>query len=163
AVDSLESTRPIEYPVHSPADADGMFDVLTYQKGASVLRMLQQFLGDDGFRAGIRLYLKSREYGNAETTDLWDAIEAATGTAGRRGGRRPHRRRPRLLPRALLACVARGAAPEGDAAGARRAGPARRRHVGRGARRRHRGDGVARPPARLRRRDRLRGVGHGHR
>jgi puromycin-sensitive aminopeptidase len=79
AVDSLASTRPIEYPVHSPADADGMFDVLTYQKGASVLRMLQQFLGEDGFRAGIRLYLKSREYGNAETTDLWDAIEEATG------------------------------------------------------------------------------------
>ena len=79
AVDSLESTRPIEYPVRSPADADGMFDVLTYQKGASVLRMLQQFLGEDGFRAGIRLYLKSREYGNAETTDLWDAIEEATG------------------------------------------------------------------------------------
>ena len=79
AVDSLESTRAIEYPVRSPADADGMFDVLTYQKGASVLRMLQQFLGEDGFRAGIRLYLKSREYGNAETTDLWDAIEEATG------------------------------------------------------------------------------------
>jgi puromycin-sensitive aminopeptidase len=79
AVDSLASTRPIEYPVHSPADADGMFDVLTYQKGASVLRMLQQYLGEDGFRAGIRLYLKSREYGNAETTDLWDAIEEATG------------------------------------------------------------------------------------
>ncbi|MEA3054858.1 MAG: puromycin-sensitive aminopeptidase, partial [Actinomycetota bacterium] len=79
AVDSLECTRPIEYPVMSPADADGMFDVLTYQKGASVLRMLQQFLGEDGFRAGIRLYLRSREYGNAETTDLWDAIEEATG------------------------------------------------------------------------------------
>jgi puromycin-sensitive aminopeptidase len=79
AVDSLASTRPIEYPVRSPADADGMFDVLTYQKGASVLRMLQQFLGEDGFRAGIRLYLRSREYGNAETTDLWDAIEEATG------------------------------------------------------------------------------------
>jgi puromycin-sensitive aminopeptidase len=79
AVDSLASTRPIEYPVHSPADADGMFDVLTYQKGASVLRMLEQYLGLEGFRAGIRLYLRSREYGNAETTDLWDAIEEATG------------------------------------------------------------------------------------
>jgi puromycin-sensitive aminopeptidase len=79
AVDSLASTRPIEYPVRSPADADGMFDVLTYQKGASVLRMLEQYLGLDGFRAGIRLYLRSREYGNAETTDLWDAIEEATG------------------------------------------------------------------------------------
>ena len=79
SVDSLASTRPIEYPVRSPADADGMFDVLTYQKGASVLRMLEQYLGEEGFRAGIRLYLRSREYGNAETTDLWDAIEEATG------------------------------------------------------------------------------------
>jgi len=84
AVDALASTRPIEYPVLSPHDADGMFDVLTYQKGGSVLRMLQQYLGEDGFQAGIRLYLRSREYGNAETTDLWDAIEEATGEPVRR-------------------------------------------------------------------------------
>ncbi|MDQ3147803.1 MAG: M1 family metallopeptidase, partial [Actinomycetota bacterium] len=79
AVDSLASTRPIEYPVRSPADADGMFDVLTYQKGASVLRMLEQYLGTDGFRAGIRRYLDARQFANAETTDLWDALEEATG------------------------------------------------------------------------------------
>jgi puromycin-sensitive aminopeptidase len=47
AVDALESTRPIEFPVVSPEDAEGMFDVLTYQKGASVLRMLEQYLGTD--------------------------------------------------------------------------------------------------------------------
>jgi puromycin-sensitive aminopeptidase len=79
AVDSLASTRPIEFPVHSPEEAEGMFDVLTYQKGASVLRMLEQYLGHDGFRAGIRRYLRTHEYGNAETTELWDAIEEATG------------------------------------------------------------------------------------
>ncbi len=45
--DALASTRPIEYPVVSPADADGMFDVLTYEKGASVVRMLEQYLGAD--------------------------------------------------------------------------------------------------------------------
>jgi len=84
AIDSLASTRPIEFPVHSPHEAEGMFDLLTYQKGASVLRMLEQFLGHDGFRAGIRRYLKAREYGNAETTDLWDAIEEATGEPVRR-------------------------------------------------------------------------------
>jgi puromycin-sensitive aminopeptidase len=84
AVDSLASTRPIEYPVRSPEDAEGMFDVLTYQKGASVLRMLEQYLGTDGFRAGIRLYLEANAYGNAETTDLWDAIEEATGEPVRR-------------------------------------------------------------------------------
>ena len=84
ATDSLASTRPVEYPVRSPEEAEGMFDVLTYQKGASVLRMLEQYLGTDGFRAGIRRYLAEHRYANAETTDLWDAIEAATGEPVRR-------------------------------------------------------------------------------
>ncbi len=84
AVDSLASTRPVEYPVHSPEEAEGMFDVLTYQKGASVLRMLEQYLGTDGFRAGIRRYLADHAFANAGTTDLWDAIEEATGEPVRR-------------------------------------------------------------------------------
>jgi puromycin-sensitive aminopeptidase len=74
-VDGLKSTRPIEFPVEKPEEAAGMFDVLTYEKGASVLRMLEQYLGDEGFRDGIRLYLRRHAYGNAETTDLWDALE----------------------------------------------------------------------------------------
>ena len=77
--DSLSTTRPIEYEVVTAEDAEGMFDVLTYEKGASVVRMLQQYLGEDRFQAGIRRYLTAHEYGNTETTDLWDAIEAATG------------------------------------------------------------------------------------
>ena len=78
-VDSLQKTRPIEYEVKSPADADGMFDLLTYEKGGSVLRMLEQHLGADQFRDGIRHYLKKHEYGNTETSDLWDALEEVTG------------------------------------------------------------------------------------
>ena len=77
-IDGLKSTRPIEFPVEKPEEAAGMFDVLTYEKGASVLRMLEQYLGADAFRDGIRLYLKRHEYANAETTDLWDAIEDST-------------------------------------------------------------------------------------
>ncbi|QXC63249.1 M1 family metallopeptidase [Aquihabitans sp. G128] len=77
--DSLSTTRAIEYEVLTAADSEGMFDVLTYEKGASVVRMLQQYLGDDRFQAGIRHYLKAHAYGNTETTDLWDAIEEATG------------------------------------------------------------------------------------
>ncbi|MCU1499729.1 MAG: putative aminopeptidase [Acidimicrobiales bacterium] len=77
--DSLSTTRPIEYEVITAADSEGMFDVLTYEKGASVVRMLQQYLGEDRFQAGIRHYLKAHAYGNTETTDLWDSIEAATG------------------------------------------------------------------------------------
>ncbi len=77
-VDGLDSTRAIEFPVEKPEEAAGMFDVLTYEKGASVLRMLEQYLGADAFRAGIRVYLRRHEYGNAETTDLWDALEEST-------------------------------------------------------------------------------------
>jgi puromycin-sensitive aminopeptidase len=77
-VDGLKSTRPIEFPVERPAEAAGMFDVLTYEKGASVLRMLEQYLGGEAFRDGIRLYLRRHQYGNAETTDLWGALEDST-------------------------------------------------------------------------------------
>ncbi len=83
-VDSLESTRPIEYEVVSPHDAEGMFDVLTYEKGAAVVRMLEQWLGEDEFRAGIRHYLSAHQFGNTETTDLWDAIEVTSGRPVRR-------------------------------------------------------------------------------
>jgi puromycin-sensitive aminopeptidase len=79
AVDGLHSTRPIEYPVGSPEDADGMFDVLTYQKGGSVLRMLEQYLGADTFRDGVRRYLSTHAYANTVTADLWDALEAVSG------------------------------------------------------------------------------------
>ena len=79
AVDGLHSTRPIEFVVDSPADARGMFDLLTYEKGGSVLRMLEQHLGDDTFRDGIRRYLTAHAYGNTVTKDLWDALSAASG------------------------------------------------------------------------------------
>ncbi|CAN5826440.1 M1 family metallopeptidase [soil metagenome] len=82
--DSLDSTRPIEYPVVSPADAEGMFDILTYEKGAAVVRMLEQYLGADRFRDGIRAYLQAHRYANTETTDLWDAIEDTSGEPTRR-------------------------------------------------------------------------------
>ena len=83
-VDSLESTRPIEYPVHSPNDASGMFDTLTYTKGGAVLRMLEQYLGRDRFRDGIRRYLRTHAHANTETHDLWDALEEETGEPVRR-------------------------------------------------------------------------------
>ena len=71
SVDGLLSTRPIEYPVEAPKDADAMFDVLTYEKGASVLRMLEQHIGPTVFRDGVRDYLRAHAYGNADTNDLW--------------------------------------------------------------------------------------------
>ena len=82
--DALGSTRPVEYPVVSPSDAEGMFDILTYEKGASVVRMLEQYLGADRFRAGIRRYMARHQFGNTETSDLWDALEEETGEPVRR-------------------------------------------------------------------------------
>ncbi|MFM8266690.1 MAG: M1 family metallopeptidase [Ilumatobacteraceae bacterium] len=75
-VDSLASTRSVEFPVEAPEDCEGMFDVLTYQKGGSLLRMLEQCLGPEAFRRGVSHYLTRHEYANTETADLWDAIEA---------------------------------------------------------------------------------------
>ena len=77
-VDALEATRPIEFEVSNPQDCRAMFDLLTYEKGASVLRMLEQHLGPDVFREGVRLYLERHRYANAETTDLWKALGDAS-------------------------------------------------------------------------------------
>ena len=79
ATDSLVNTRPIEFEVVHPEEADGMFDILTYEKGAAVVRMAEQFLGEAEFQAGIAQYIADHSYGNAETTDLWDSLQAATG------------------------------------------------------------------------------------
>jgi puromycin-sensitive aminopeptidase len=82
--DSLESTRSVEFEVRSPDDADGMFDVLTYQKGGALLRMLEQYLGPERFRTGVSHYLELHSYSNTETNDLWDAIEETSGEPVRR-------------------------------------------------------------------------------
>src|SRR4029079_19601055 len=74
SVDGLHSTRPIEYAVRAPKDAEAMFDVLTYEKGASVLRMLEQHIGPTVFRDGVRDYLRAHAYGNADTNDLWVSL-----------------------------------------------------------------------------------------
>jgi puromycin-sensitive aminopeptidase len=79
SVDGLHSTRPIEFPVEAPRDADAMFDVLTYEKGASVLRMLEQHLGEETFREGVCSYLRRHAYRNTQTSDLWVALGEASG------------------------------------------------------------------------------------
>lgn len=83
--DALATTRSVEFPVVRPDECAGMFDVLTYQKGGALLRMLEQYLGEDEFRRGVSHYLSLHRYGNTETGDLWDAIEAVNpGTPVRR-------------------------------------------------------------------------------
>ncbi len=79
SVDALAATRPIEYPVLFPADAEAMYDLLTYEKGAAVVKMLERHLGAEAFRDGVRHYLRSHQYSNTATSDLWDALESTTG------------------------------------------------------------------------------------
>ncbi len=78
AIDALSTTRPIDFPVVDPAAAYGMFDVLTYTKGAAVIRMLEQHLGPRAFRRGIHTYLERHRHGNATTADLWAALESCS-------------------------------------------------------------------------------------
>jgi puromycin-sensitive aminopeptidase len=77
-VDGLVSTRAIEFPVNYPEEARGMFDVLTYEKGCAILRMLQLFLGEEAFRSGLVNYVHKHQHGNADGPDLWQAIEEMT-------------------------------------------------------------------------------------
>jgi puromycin-sensitive aminopeptidase len=78
ATDGLRSTRSIEFPVGRPEEANAMFDVLTYEKGASVLRMLEQYIGPKVFQKGISSYLQKFQCANTETEDLWAALTDAS-------------------------------------------------------------------------------------
>ncbi|KAF9910537.1 hypothetical protein EC991_006355 [Linnemannia zychae] len=73
-LDSLRSSHPIEVPVNDPHEIHQIFDAISYSKGASVIRMLSNWLTVDVFLAGIRRYLKKHEYENATTDDLWNAL-----------------------------------------------------------------------------------------
>ncbi|CAH1959838.1 unnamed protein product [Acanthoscelides obtectus] len=74
-LDSLKSSHPIEVPVDNPSEIDEIFDEISYNKGASVLRMLHHYIGDADFRKGMHLYLTRHQYGNTFTEDLWAALE----------------------------------------------------------------------------------------
>lgn len=76
--DALESTHPIYSPVETPAEAMEMFDLISYMKGCSVLRMLESYLGEDAFRHGLRSYIAEFTEGNAAGPDLWRNLQAAS-------------------------------------------------------------------------------------
>ena len=68
-LDSLRSSHPIEVPVRNPAEITQIFDSISYSKGASVIRMLVDFLGEGTFQKGLRSYLQKHKYSNAKTSD----------------------------------------------------------------------------------------------
>ncbi len=71
--DSLASTRPIHQAAETPAQIVELFDGIAYGKAASVLRMLESYLGEESFRAGVNAYLKQHQYANATADDFWVA------------------------------------------------------------------------------------------
>ncbi|EGI68003.1 PREDICTED: puromycin-sensitive aminopeptidase [Acromyrmex echinatior] len=83
-LDALKNSHPIEVPVGHPSEIDEIFDDISYHKGASVIRMLHAYIGDDDFRKGMNLYLKRHSYANAETEDLWAALEEVSNKAVRK-------------------------------------------------------------------------------
>src|SRR5262245_49982542 len=78
-VDSLNSTRPIQVEANTPEEIEELFDAITYEKGASVLRMVERFVGAETFRKGVNAYLQERAYGNATSEYFSKALSAASG------------------------------------------------------------------------------------
>ena len=76
--DQLATTRPIEIEVNSPSEVDEMFDAITYGKGNGVLRMIEQFIGQEEFRLGVGSYLRKHQYANTVTSDLWEGLDGAS-------------------------------------------------------------------------------------
>ncbi len=78
-LDGLKNSHPIEQDVDDPAEIGQLFDAISYSKGASVIRMLESYIGEDDFRAGINAYLQQHRHGNATTADLWASLAQASG------------------------------------------------------------------------------------
>jgi aminopeptidase N len=79
SLDARAGTHPVVQTVNTIDEANLAFDTITYQKGLSVIRMLEAYVGEEDFRQGVRDYINARHYGNAQTEDLWRAIQAASG------------------------------------------------------------------------------------
>ncbi|TRY90685.1 hypothetical protein DNTS_002891 [Danionella cerebrum] len=78
-LDALDNSHPIEVDVGHPSEVDEIFDAISYSKGASVIRMLHNYIGDEDFRKGMNAYLVKFQHKNASTEDLWECLEQASG------------------------------------------------------------------------------------
>ena len=74
-VDARAGTHPIVQPILDVLQANEAFDTITYSKGQAVIRMLENYTGEDAFRAGVRNYIKAHAYGNTVTDDLWRELD----------------------------------------------------------------------------------------
>ncbi len=77
-LDALRSTHPIHGEVRNASEAGESFDLITYEKGGAVLRMIEGFLGEEAFREGMRQYMRTHARSNAVADDLWKALANAS-------------------------------------------------------------------------------------
>ena len=77
-LDSQLNSHPIVQDVKNPNQITELFDRISYGKGASVLRMLENFMGAEEFRLGVHKFLENHKYGHAVTADLWRALESVS-------------------------------------------------------------------------------------
>ena len=77
-LDALNSSHPIEVEVGHPSEVSEIFDIISYKKGASVIRMLYNWIGDAAFKSGMKSYLTKYSYQNTLTPQLWAELEAAS-------------------------------------------------------------------------------------
>ncbi|MCA1830242.1 MAG: aminopeptidase N, partial [Actinobacteria bacterium] len=77
--DQMPTTHPIVADVPDTESARTNFDGISYAKGASVLKQLGAWVGEEEFRDGVRQYLKDYEFKNASLTDFLAALEKASG------------------------------------------------------------------------------------
>jgi aminopeptidase N len=75
--DALPTTHPIQQVIHDESEADSAFDAISYEKGGAVIRMIEDWIGPDVFRDGMRHYMKAHAYSNSTSADLWAALGAA--------------------------------------------------------------------------------------
>ncbi|XP_046947665.1 glutamyl aminopeptidase isoform X2 [Lynx rufus] len=76
--DSLMSSHPIVVTVTTPAEITSVFDGISYSKGVSILRMLEDWITPEKFQKGCQIYLKKHKFGNAKTEHFWRALEEAS-------------------------------------------------------------------------------------
>ncbi|KLD71768.1 M1 family metallopeptidase [Xanthomonas pisi] len=74
--DAYATTHPVVQHVATVEQASQAFDAITYQKGEAVIAMLEDYVGSDRWRTGVRSYIKQHQYGNAVTDQLWQQIDA---------------------------------------------------------------------------------------
>ncbi|XP_044464976.1 aminopeptidase M1 [Mangifera indica] len=78
-LDGLAESHPIEVDINHASEIDEIFDAISYRKGASVIRMLQSYLGAEVFQRSLASYIKRFSCSNAKTEDLWAALEEGSG------------------------------------------------------------------------------------